>query len=636
MFSKYIHMRIKIVLLVIVLCFLIIICKVFFIQVFSYNKLKEYANNLWSRNLPIEANRGGIMTSDHVVVADNLTTVSLVLIPNQIDNNKKEKLSFDIANILHCSVNAIKEHVYKSSSIERVHPEGRRLNYEQADAISKLNVEGVYLVKESKRIYPYEKLLCHTLGYVGIDNQGLSGLELQYDSYLTGKAGSIQYYSDAKGQRLAMPEKYVEPTKGINVELTVNYEIQSVMERELDNAMSKYQADAAWAIAMNPKNGEILGLVSKPGFNPNSYQDYSVEEINRNLAIWSSYEPGSTFKIVTLSAAVEEEVVDLEKDIFYDGGSVNVDGARIKCWKRGGHGRQTFLQVVQNSCNPGFVELGRRLGKDNLFKYIDKFGFGKKTGIDLNGEGKGILFSLDRVGPVELATTAFGQGVSVTAIQQVAAVSAAINGGILYKPFIVKRLIEPETGEIVQENYSKEVRRVISEDTSKRVRYALESVVALGSGRNAYIEGYRVGGKTGTAQKVNNGVYMVGNYITSFMGFFPADDPEVVLYVAIDYPKGITAYGGTVAAPIFRNIAVDIISILDIKKRNDGIKKEYRYFDTKYVTVPNVIGMNIEDAYKFLKGLTITYSGNGDKVISISPEPGSTIPVNSTIKILLG
>lgn len=554
MFFKYIHKRIKIVLLIVIFCFALIIGKVFYIQVIDYKKLNSYANNLWSRNLPIEADRGKILTSDGVIVADNLTTVSLVFIPNQIEESKKEEIAIKIAKILECDVTAIKEHLFKRSSIERVHPEGRRLSYDKADAIDKLGYEGIYLVKESKRIYPYEKLLSHSLGYVGIDNQGLSGLELEYDDYLTGEAGSIQYYSDAKGNTLKLAENYVEPTNGINIELTVNYDIQAAMERELDNAMTKYKADAAWALAMDPDTGEILGIASRPGFDPNSYQDYSIEEINRNLPIWSSYEPGSTFKIVTLSAALEEDVVSLENDSFYDGGSVAVDGARIKCWKRGGHGAQTFLQVVQNSCNPGFVELGRRLGKEKLFSYIDSFGFGEKTGVDLNGEGTGILFSLSKVGPVELATTSFGQGVSVTAIQQVRAVSAAINGGILYTPYIVKRLIEPETGEIIQENKPKEVRRVISEETSDKVRLALESVVALGSGRNAYIEGYRIGGKTGTAQKVNNGVYMVGNYITSFIGFLPADDPEVVLYVAIDNPKGISAYGGTVVPLISEKI----------------------------------------------------------------------------------
>ena len=353
MFSKYIHKRINIVFIVIVLCFCLIVGKVIYIEVFDYDKLNDYANNLWSRNLPIMADRGRITTSDNVIVADNLTTVSLVFIPNQIEHDKKEEIAINIANILGCNVSVIKEHIYKSSSIERVHPEGRQLDYELADKINTLNYEGVYLVKESKRYYPFSNLLCHSLGYVGIDNQGLSGLELQYDEYLTGANGSIQYYSDAKGGRLEMAENYVEPTDGINIELTVNYDIQVSMERELDNAVEKYNADAAWALAMNPNTGEILGIASRPGFDPNNYGDYTVEEINRNLAIWSSYEPGSTFKIVTLATALEEGLVDLENEHFHDGGSVNVDGARIKCWKAGGHGTQTFLQVVQNSCNLG-------------------------------------------------------------------------------------------------------------------------------------------------------------------------------------------------------------------------------------------------------------------------------------------
>ena len=353
MFSKYIHKRIKILFLIIIFCFILIIGKVFYIQVIDYNKLNEYANNLWSRNLPIEADRGKITTSDGTIIADNLTTVSLVFIPNQIPKDQKEQIAIEIANILECNVNAIREHIFKSSSIERVHPEGRRLEFDKADAIDKLNYEGVYLVKESKRVYPYEKLLCHSLGYVGIDNQGLSGLELQYDKYLTGATGSIQYYSDAKGQKLKMSEKYVAPANGMDIELTINFNIQTAIERELDNAMEKYNAEGAWALAMDPNTGEILGIASRPGFNPNNYKEYSIEEINRNLAIWSSYEPGSTFKIVTLATALEEGLVNLENEHFHDSGSVNVDGARIKCWKAGGHGSQTFLQVVQNSCNLG-------------------------------------------------------------------------------------------------------------------------------------------------------------------------------------------------------------------------------------------------------------------------------------------
>ena len=298
MFSTYIHKRINIVLLIIIFCFVLIIGKVFYIQVFDYKKLNGLANGLWSRNLPIEADRGSISTADKKVIASNLTTVSLVFIPNQINQDKKEEIATNISEILNCSKESISEHLYKKSSIERVHPEGRRISYEQADKIDALGYDGVYLVKESKRIYPYNQLLSHVLGYVGIDNQGLSGLELQYNKYLTGASGSIQYYSDAKGQKLTKNEKYVQPTNGMNIELTVNYDIQASMERELDNAMTRYKADGAWAIAMDPNSGEILGMVSRPGFDPNEYKKYSIEEINRNLAIWASYEPGSTFNIV--------------------------------------------------------------------------------------------------------------------------------------------------------------------------------------------------------------------------------------------------------------------------------------------------------------------------------------------------
>lgn len=634
MFSKNIHKRIKIVLLVIIFCFILITCKVFYIQVIDYEKLSNLASSLWSRNLPIESDRGRIFTSDGTVIADNLTTVSLVLIPNQIKD--KEKVASDLANILGVDVEAINEHIYKKSSIERVHPEGRRLSYDIADKINALGYEGVYLVKESKRYYPYDDMLSHSLGYVGIDNQGLSGLELEYDEYLTGASGAIQYFSDAKGQRLERSEVYVEPQDGMDIYLTINYDIQASIERELNNAMTKYNADGAWAIAMDPNSGEILGIASKPGFDPNNYQDYSIEEINRNLAIWASYEPGSTFKIVTLASSVEEGVVDLLNEHFYDGGSVSVENARIKCWKHGGHGDQTFLQVVQNSCNPGFVELGQRLGKENLFKYIDKFGFGKKTGVDLNGEGTGILFSLDRVGPVELATSSFGQGVSVTAIQQITAVSAAINGGTLYKPYIVKSITEPETGEIIKLNKKTEVRKVISENTSQTVRMALESVVALGTGRNAYIEGYRVGGKTGTAQKVDNGVYMVGNYIVSFIGFLPANDPKVIVYVAIDNPKGITQFGGTVAAPIAKAMLTDAITALDIEKPEGGLDKIYQWYEQKYYRLPNVVGMSVSDAKKELKNFQIEYTGSGDIVKSMSPEVDSQIAEGSTVRLMLG
>lgn len=633
MFFKNIHSRMKIALLIITFVFIVIIARVFYIQVIDYKKLNKYAGNLWSRNLPIKADRGLIYDRNGVVLADNVTTTSLVLIPNQIKD--KEGTTQKLAEILGVSYEDMYKHVSKKTSIERVHPEGRQLSYETADKIKGLKLDGVYLVKESKRSYPYDTYLAHTLGFVGVDNQGLSGIELTYDKYLTGEDGAIKYYSDAKGNRLKLNEVYEQPQDGMNITLTINNEIQSSLERELDNAVTKYDPDRAIGIVMDPNNGEILAMSARPNFSPSNYQDYSLEKINRNLPIWATYEPGSTFKIITLAAALEEGKVDLDKDTYNDSGSIKVENATLHCWKHGGHGHETFLQVVENSCNPGFVVLGQRLGKNKLFEYIDKFGFGKKTGIDLNGEGTGIIFDLNKVGPVELATTAFGQGVSVTPIQQITAVSAAINGGKLYKPYIVKSINEPETNTVIQENKKTLVRQVISEKTSAEVRRALESVVANGSGRTAYIDGYRVGGKTGTAQKVENGHYLDNNYILSFIGFLPADDPQVVVYVAVDNPKGTVQYGGTTVGPIAKAVLKDSIKALNIERRDGGMDKKYKWPDPKTKEVADVVGMSVEDAKAELEGLNVIIEGDGDKVIHQSPEAGVKLDEGETVRLFV-
>lgn len=633
MFFKNIHSRMKIALLIITFVFIVIIARVFYIQVIDYKKLNKYAGNLWSRNLPIKADRGLIYDRNGVILADNVTTTSLVLIPNQIKD--KEETTQKLAEILGVSYEDMYKHVSKKTSIERVHPEGRQLSYETADKIKDLKLDGVYLVKESKRSYPYDTYLAHTLGFVGVDNQGLSGIELTYDKYLTGEDGAIKYYSDAKGNRLKLNEVYEQPQDGMNITLTINNEIQSSLERELDNAVTKYDPDRAIGIVMDPNNGEILAMSARPNFSPSNYQDYSLEEINRNLPIWATYEPGSTFKIITLATALEEGKVDLDKDTYNDSGSIKVENATLHCWKHGGHGHETFLQVVENSCNPGFVVLGQRLGKNKLFEYIDKFGFGKKTGIDLNGEGTGIIFDLNKVGPVELATTAFGQGVSVTPIQQITAVSAAINGGKLYKPYIVKSINEPETNTVIQENKKTLVRQVISEETSAEVRRALESVVANGSGRTAYIDGYRVGGKTGTAQKVENGHYLDNNYILSFIGFLPADDPQVVVYVAVDNPKGTVQYGGTTVGPIAKAVLKDSIKALNIERRDGGMDKKYKWPDPKTKEVADVVGMSVEDAKAELEGLNVIIEGDGDKVIHQSPEAGVKLDEGETVRLFV-
>ena len=634
MFFDNIHTRIRFFFLLIFCLLFIIICRVFYIQVFSYDKLSSLAESLWSRKLPIGADRGEIYDRKGRVLATNLTTTSLVLIPNQIKN--PEEVAKKLSEILISDYDDMLAHVTKKTSIERVHPEGRQLSYDIASKIEELHFDGVYLVKESKRYYPYGTVLSHVLGYVGIDNQGLSGLELTYDKYLTGENGAIKYFSDGKGNRLELSEVYEEPQNGVNLTLTIDLDLQLAAERELDNAVMKYNPEHAIALAMDPNTGEVLAMASRPNFDSNNYQDYDTTTINRNLPIWMTYEPGSTFKIMTLASSLEEKTVNLFEDTYYDSGSVSIDGATIHCWKSGGHGAQTYLNVVENSCNPGFVSLGNKLGVDKLMSYINKFGFGEKTGIDLNGESSGILFNPSRMGPVELATTSFGQGISVTPIQQVTAVSAVINNGYLYQPYIVKSLEEPETQSIVKLNEPVLRRRVISEESSKLARFALESVVANGSGRNAYIENYRVGGKTGTAQKVEDGHYLDGNYILSFVGFMPADEPKIVVYVAIDNPKGVTQYGGVVAAPIAKSILETAISVLNIESSDEVMPREYNWNDTKYYKIPDVVGETKEEAKKSLQGFQIEYSGEGEHVLYQSPSGNSYVKENGTVSLMLG
>lgn len=336
-----------------------------------------------------------------------------------------------------------------------------------------------------------------------------------------------------------------------------------------------------------------------------------------------------------MATAVEEKIVDLDKDHFYDSGKVTVDGATMRCWKAGGHGNQTFLQVLENSCNPGFVKLGQDLGKERLFSYLEKFGFGEKTGIDLNGESTGIMFPLEKVGNVELSTTAFGQGISVTPIQQVTAVSAVVNGGYLYKPYIVKNIKEQKTNKVIKEKNKTLVRKVISSETSSIMRRALESVVAKGGGKSAYIEGYRIGGKTGTAQKVENGRYLVGNYIMSFMAVVPSNNPEAVLYLAIDNPKNTALLSSYTTTPIARRILLDIINALNIKKQEGGIEKDLEWTDKIFYEVPNVVGLSVKEAKKQLVNFNIEYTGTGERVISQSPEAGEKHEDRGTIRLLL-
>ncbi|MGJ7910584.1 stage V sporulation protein D [Neobacillus sp. LXY-1] len=626
--------RLMIALFVGILIFLIIDVRLGYVQFYLGNMLTGWAKDSWSRNIPFEPERGEIVDRNGVPLATNISAPTVWVVPRQVKDpaTTAEKL----AGVLNMSNEAAYREITQKERIVRI-KEGRKISHEKAKEIRALGLEGIYIGEDSKRYYPYKSYLSHVLGFAGVDNQGLMGLEKYYDKELNGKRGSVKFYANAKGERMNdMADDYEKPIKGLDLKLTIDTKVQTIVERELDIAQAKYNPDGIIAIAMNPNNGEILAMSSRPTFDPTNFRNVPQEVYNRNLPVWMTYEPGSTFKIITLAAALNENKVNLEKEHFHDPGSVQVAGARLKCWKRGGHGDESFLEVVQNSCNPGFVELGQRLGKEKLFKYIKDFGFGQKTGIDLQGEGTGILFNMDRVGPVELATTAFGQGVSVTPIQQVTAVSAAVNGGILYKPYIAKELIDPVTKEVVMRNTPEEKRRVVSEKTSQEIRHALETVVAQGTGGKAFVDSYRIGGKTGTAQKAVGGRYLENNFIVSFIGFAPADDPQIVVYVAVDNPKGVTAFGGTVSAPIVGNIMKDSLSAMGVEPRKEQIEKKVKWPDTPLIKLPDFVGLTRSELQEQLVNLTVDSSGEGDVVVRQSPEAGSKVKEGSKVRLYFG
>ncbi|WP_164669098.1 stage V sporulation protein D [Virgibacillus doumboii] len=617
------------------LFFAIIDARLGYVQFIIGDELMKKANESWSRDITFEPERGNILDRNGEILAENVTAPSVIVVPKQVEN--PQKTAEKIASILDISVEKAYEYVTEDSVYTKVHPAGRKINEEQEKAFSTLNLDGVYLAKDSKRHYPFGDDLSHVLGFAGIDNQGLMGLELYYNDKLNGEEGSLSFFSDAKGKKMEqIADEYKAPEDGLNLKTTINSKIQTIMERELDLAFAEYNPDGALAIAVDPDTGGVLGMTSRPNFNPENYQNVDPEIYNRNLPIWSTYEPGSTFKIITLAAALEEEVVDLHEDDYQDDGDISVGGTELHCWKSGGHGHQSYLEVVQNSCNPGFVNLGMKLGEEKLFSYINDFGFGQKTGIDLKGEENGILFKPENVGPVELATTSFGQGVSVTPIQQVMAVAAAVNGGHLYEPYIAKEWIDPQTDEVVEKIEPELKENVISESTSKELRKALESVVAKGTGRPAYVDGYRVGGKTGTAQKVGpDGNYMTGNYILSFIGFAPADDPEIVVYVAIDNPKSDVQFGGVVTAPIVGTIIGDSLRAMGVEPSDKGLEKEYMWPEQPKVEVPDLTGLKKSKLTEYQTNLSIETSGSGKYIIDQEPRAGVKVEQGAKIRIYL-
>lgn len=613
--------------------FTLILGKLGYEQIFHHTDIMAKALNLWERDFTVAGLRGSILDKNGNILAHDIPSTSIMVVPAQIKDAKAtaEKL----AEVLEADKDKIYETITKHVSTQKIQPEGRLISDDKAIKLESMDLPGVYLVQDSLRNYPNNNYLAQVLGFTGIDNQGLAGLELQYDDILSAKSGALNIPFDAKGHNVELyNESYEAPGHGMDVKLTIDSNIQDIVERELNNMMKRYHPDNALAIAMDPKTGAVLAMVSKPDFDPNHYEDYSSDIYNRNLPIWKSYEPGSTFKSVTFSSALDLNLFDMFKDTYMDKGYEMVGGARIKSWRAGGHGLQTFLQVLENSSNPGFVEIGRRLGLDNLYSYVTKFGFGSKTGIDLPGESTGIMFKKDAMGEVEQATVAFGQGLSVTPIQLVTAFSAIVNGGTLYEPYITKAIEDPLTHDTILEYQPTVKRQVISKETSDKMRYALESVVANGGGKPAYIEGYRIGGKTGTAQKAQNGVYMANEYILSMICAAPMDDPQIVLYIAADAPHNDILYGGTVVGPIIKNCLQDILPYLEVKKTDEQLPKKKVWGDVNRIKVADFIGKDKKEAVQ--EGLLFEFIGEGDVIIDQLPQAGAVLDEGGKVWITLG
>lgn len=625
--------RIRTIGIVTVLLIASIVFKLTYNTIIIHENLVELASELWQRSFPLYAPRGYILDRNGELLATNEPTLSLYAIPYQVED--KQTIANQLSKLLGVDENILFEKLSKKASIVSFHPYGRKLNYQQSEQIERLNLKGIYLVQDNLRTYPYEEYLSSLIGFVGIDNIGFAGLESYYDNYLTGKKGSLNYYMDAKGGLFPNTQsEIIAPSQGMSLELTIDLRLQNILEREMENAYLQYNADEVVGIIMNPNNGEILAIGNRPTYDNNNYQNYDQTIYNRLLPVYNSFEPGSTFKAMTFAAAINEGLIDIDNDTYYDKGYEIVAGTRINSWKKGGHGLQTYLEVLENSSNPGFVSIARKLGKDKLYQYIYDFGFNTKTNVDIQGENKGIMFSYDNFNELEQATTAFGQGISVTAIQLVTAFSAVINGGYLYKPHVAKALLSSSLMERVYEVEPTIVRQVITNETSKTMRRALESVVSKGSGRKAYVDGYRIGGKTGTAQIAENGGYVDGKYILSFIAGAPMNDPQLVAYFSIKNAHGAVQYGGTTVGPIIGRIMAESLQTLGIEKNYEGIEREYTWMDTKTAAVPNYIGKNKSEVKS--KDFTFVFVGEGDKVIDQLPRVGEMIPINSKVVIMLG
>ena len=563
----------KKILVVFTCAFLILtglIGRLVYLMVFDAEYYQKRAEDLHKRERKIKAARGEIVDRNGVVLATNKTVCTISVIHSQI--KEPERVTEILAKELEMDQAEVRKRVEKVSSMEKVKT---NVEKEVGDKIREYNLDGVKVDEDYKRYYPYDSLASKVLGFTGGDNQGIIGLEVKYEETLKGSNGTILTTTDARGIELdAVAEGRIEPVAGKTLEISMDYNIQKYCEQAAEKVMREKHADGVSILLMNPQNGEILSMVNVPEFNLNDPFELNTGEepegeklqdaLNamwRNRCINDTYEPGSTFKIITSAACLEEGVVTPE-DTFSCPGYRMVEDRRIRCHKVGGHGSETFVQGIQNSCNPVFIDIGLRLGAERFYDYFQQFGLLDLTGIDLPGEAGTIMHQVENIGLVELATISFGQSFQVTPVQMAVTVSSIINGGRRVTPHFGKAVLDRE-GNVLETLSYEERSGVVSEKTSKTMQTLLEGVVANGSGKNAYIEGYSIGGKTATSQTLPRSA---NKYISSFIGFAPAEDPQVLGMVVIHNPQGIY-YGGTIAAPVLRSIFDNVLPYLGIEKQ---------------------------------------------------------------------
>ena len=562
--------------LVVFVCAALILCaligRLVWLMIFDAEYYQELAQDLHEREREIKAARGEIVDRNGVVLATNRTVCTISVIHSQVGDS--ERVIEVLSSELEMEESEVREKVEKVSSMERIRT---NVDKETGDRIRDYDLAGVKVDEDYKRYYPFDDLASRVLGFTGGDNQGIIGLEVKYEDYLKGTNGTILTVTDARGIELdGVAEDRIEPVDGQTLRVSLDYNIQAYCQQAAENVMEEKQAEAVSILLMNPQNGEILACVNVPEFDLNDPYELnngvdadslSDEELQdqlnqmwRNRCINDTYEPGSTFKIITASASLEEGVVSLD-DTFFCPGYRIVEDRKIRCHKVGGHGQETFMEGIQNSCNPVFMDIGLRLGADRFYDYFEKFGLLKLTNVDLPGEAGTIMHRKEDIGTVELATMTFGQSFQVTPIQMAVTVSSIINGGTRVTPHVGMAVLD-ENGETVEAFDYETEDGIVSEETSETMQMLLESVVSEGSGKNAYIEGYSIGGKTATSQTLPRSA---NKYISSFIGFAPADDPQILGIVIIHDPQGVY-YGGTIAAPVLRDIYDNVLPYLGIEK----------------------------------------------------------------------